>query len=457
MGGWAIIYSIAFSPDSATLAAGIGNSRGGVLLWNVKTGNKVASFGVGSYPAQIFDIYSIAFSPDGSVLASGSRDGTVKLWSIETETQITAFSHVASVWSVSFSPDGTTLASGTKVGTIELWDITPFLSKQTIDDKDEITISEIMVASNKGRLPQWIELHNRSHTLPVNLKGWTLEIQNYRSENFNGDQNITITLKEKSIKPQETLLIVSKQGRASKQFRDEQIYNLNTLHPNLQDTVLSEEGFYMKLSNTAGKLIDEVGNLDGKKNTNDKLAWRLPTGIAKDGARSSMIRRQNEVTPFFGTKASGWITAKNTKLTAKTTHYYGHPNDIGAPGLGSGEALPVTLSRFRADRTKTGVILKWTTESEIDNAGFNILRSEKKNGTFKVINSKMIQGAGTTGERHTYTWTDSTAKPNTVYYYRIEDVSHAGVRQQLATVRLRGIVSASGKLITSWGDVKKQE
>ncbi len=122
-----------------------------------------------------------------------------------------------------------------------------------------------------------------------------------------------------------------------------------------------------------------------------------------------------------------------------------------------GDPLPVTLSDFQAKYTDTGVILKWTTESELNNAGFYIYRSETKDGEFKVLNSKLIQGAGTTGERNNYTWTDTTAKPNTVYYYRIEDVSHAGVRQQLATVRLRGLVSASGKLITSWGDVKMQE
>ena len=116
--------------------------------------------------------------------------------------------------------------------------------------------------------------------------------------------------------------------------------------------------------------------------------------------------------------------------------------------------LPVTLSRFRADRIETGVILKWTTESEIDNAGFNILRSETKDGIFKVVNSKLIQGAGTTGKRNEYIWTDTTTKPNTVYYYQIEDVSHAGVREQLATVRLRGLVSARGKLTTIWADLK---
>ncbi len=119
------------------------------------------------------------------------------------------------------------------------------------------------------------------------------------------------------------------------------------------------------------------------------------------------------------------------------------------------DPLPVTLSHFRAEQTEAGVVLKWITESELDNAGFYIYRSETKSGEFKVVNPTMIQGAGTTGERTEYNWTDTTAEPNTVYYYRIEDVSHAGVREQLATVRLRGLVSASGKLMTSWADIKE--
>ena len=129
----------------------------------------------------------------------------------------------------------------------------------------------------------------------------------------------------------------------------------------------------------------------------------------------------------------GWISALHTELATNTTTYYGHPDDIGAPGIKSGGALPVTLSHFRAERTDTGVVVKWTTESELNNAGFNILRSETKNGEFKVINLKgIISGHGTTNERHTYTWTDITAKPNVAYYYRIEDISHAGVRKPVS-------------------------
>lgn len=90
----------------------------------------------------------------------------------------------------------------------------------------------------------------------------------------------------------------------------------------------------------------------------------------------------------------------------------------------------------------------------LNNYAFHSCNSATKDGEFKVVNMSMIQGAGTTGERNEYVWTDSTAKPNTVYYYRIEDVSHAGVRQQLATVRLRRLMSAGNKLIQMWGDLK---
>ena len=123
----------------------------------------------------------------------------------------------------------------------------------------------------------------------------------------------------------------------------------------------------------------------------------------------------------------------------------------------SSEPVPVTLSLFRAEHTDAGVILKWTTESELDNAGFYIYRSQTRDGTFKVVNPTLIQGAGTTSERNKYTWTDTTAKPNVAYYYRIEDISHAGERKQLATVRMRGLVSASGKLTTRWADLKVQQ
>ena len=95
---------------------------------------------------------------------------------------------------------------------------------------------------------------------------------------------------------------------------------------------------------------------------------------------------------------------------------------------------------------------------QLNNAGFNLLRSESRDGVFTVINTDgLIQGHGTSSEQHVYSYTDKTAKPNVVYYYRIEDVSFDGAQQTLTTVRLKGHISATGKLTTTWGDLKLEE
>ena len=102
------------------------------------------------------------------------------------------------------------------------------------------------------------------------------------------------------------------------------------------------------------------------------------------------------------------------------------------------------------------IILSWITESELENAGFNILRSQSKQGPFVKVNPKLIQGAGTIGERSSYTWKDTTAKPNVEYYYRIEDVSYAGKRQTLTTTRLKGLISVKNRFTTRWAQLKSR-
>ena len=311
-----------------------------------------------------------------------------------------------------------------------------------------VFISEIMFASKRGTLPQWIELYNPS-TQSVNLENWTLEIRNL------GNVPITIRITNKTIEPQQTFLIVSKQGLFSFFFQKTPVY-IN------RRVGLSEEGFHLKLSNNSDELVDEIGNLSPSGN---EVIWeKLPQSMTKDRRRVSMIRRYNFGKERSGTLKFGWISAKQTKFATfdKSPFYYGDETDIGGPGVTTYHArskeamLPVTLSHFRAEQTEAGILLKWTTESEIDNAGFYILRSETENGEFKIVNPSLIQGAGTTSERNTYTWTDTTAKPNVAYYYRIEDVSHAGAREQSATIRMRGFVSASGKFTTSWANLKTQ-
>jgi WD40 repeat protein len=69
-------------------------------------------------------VMSVAFSPDSKTLASGSADQTIKLWDVATgKVQATLKEHTDMVGSVAFSPDGKTLASGSLDNTIKLWDV----------------------------------------------------------------------------------------------------------------------------------------------------------------------------------------------------------------------------------------------------------------------------------------------------------------------------------------------
>ena len=361
-----------------------------------------------------------------------------------------------------------------------------FTAAATSDPPDiapeKVTISEIMFASKgKGnRLPQWIELNNSSDT-DVDLEGWTLEIHRIFglsegdqplpssvNDTEGGTLEITtniippghiqqytrFTFPERSIKPQETLLIASNRSVDSS-LKLGQVYVLDL--KDFLSTLRHEQAFYLKLSNKTGELVDEVGNFNILTNRPD---WSLPNSVTEDGHRASMIRRHDNGAPRPGTEKNAWISAIKTNLADSSGTFYGHSNDIGAPGIkggrGKGEALPVQLSSFRAERTDAGIAITWSTESELDNAGFTIHRSKTQNGVFRSIHARLILGAGTTGEKNDYMFVDTTAEPGVIYYYQIEDISFGGVRQTLATTRSRGDFSAKGKFTTTWGSLKGQ-
>ena len=328
--------------------------------------------------------------------------------------------------------------------------------------KGSVTISELMFASGGGTLPQWIELYNRSKTEVLNLNRWKLELQNINSAALVGRPVVTLTLGEQLLQPNQTVLIVAGDARASSRSHlpADRIYNLFALHQkNLRvktprDTFLSADGFTLKLTDRDGTLVDEVGNTDGNRRTNDAPAWALPVS-PEAGVRSSLVRRYDKGIARNGKERASWVLASNIGAIDGAL-YYGHATDLGTPGWREGGALPVELSGFSVSRTESGaVVLTWQTESEVENAGFNLRRSERRAGDFTLINAALIAGAGTTGERQTYTFTDTSATPGVEYYYQLEEVSFAGKPQTLAMRLLRGPVSAANRQLRTFGEVKK--
>lgn len=322
----------------------------------------------------------------------------------------------------------------------------------------DISISEIMYDPGpRGSLAQWIELYNSSLTEAINLKGWELTIRNQRGEAVNYTY-ASITFEDAVILPNQTLLIVSKRAQQSDDLSSNRIYNLYTLHRDdlgltrQAPLVLSSTAFYLQLMD-GRTVVDAVGNLSPRRGSQEKV-WDLPATDPEQ--RRSIIRVYDRAAAEDGDSVEGW---SQFPLKGKDATYYGTKTDLANPGYRKGGPLPVSLSSFRPVRMETGeVLIRWKTESELNNAGFNILRSESRDGDFTVINTEgIIPGHGTSSEMHIYSYTDKTAKPNVIYYYRIEDVSFDGAQQTLTTVRLKGDVSATGKLTTMWGELKSQE
>jgi hypothetical protein len=95
-------------------------------------------------------------------------------------------------------------------------------------------------------------------------------------------------------------------------------------------------------------------------------------------------------------------------------------------GSANDSSLPVFLNSFSANVTQSGILLRWQTESEVNNAGFYICRSENKEGQFQRI-SPLIQGAGNTNELQKYDFIDHNVLEGKTYYYLIEDMDINGV------------------------------
>ena len=115
------VETIAFSPDSSTLASSGYSPNGIIRLWDTDTAKLR-----GTLDGSEEEILVLAFSPDGTILASsgGWPDYRIRLWDVAThQPRDTRFDNTGAPYALSFSPDGKTLVSGGGDNTVRLWDV----------------------------------------------------------------------------------------------------------------------------------------------------------------------------------------------------------------------------------------------------------------------------------------------------------------------------------------------
>ena len=89
------------------------------------------------------------------------------------------------------------------------------------------------------------------------------------------------------------------------------------------------------------------------------------------------------------------------------------------------QPTPVVLSSFNAAIIDNSPTLNWTTQSETDNLGWNVYRSDSDFiEQSSQINQQLIDGAGTTTEPTHYEFTDGyDVAPTNTYWYWLESVN----------------------------------
>jgi WD40 repeat protein len=117
------LVGLVVSPDGKLLAAA--DAQGTVTLLQVGSIRRFAPKPRHTLRGHEAIVLSLAFSPDSATLLTGSGDGTVRLWDVAFGKERASFRwHTKWVTCVAFAPDGMTAAAGSEDHTVVVWDIT---------------------------------------------------------------------------------------------------------------------------------------------------------------------------------------------------------------------------------------------------------------------------------------------------------------------------------------------
>jgi WD40 repeat protein/serine/threonine protein kinase len=115
------VAGAAFSPrDGRTVLTA--SHDGTIRLWDVETGSEITP--PGGFRGHTGKVNCVGFSPDGATAVSAGFDGNVFLWDVASGTRVGLLKgHTDWVWRAAFSPDGRRVVSGSKDGTVRVWEV----------------------------------------------------------------------------------------------------------------------------------------------------------------------------------------------------------------------------------------------------------------------------------------------------------------------------------------------
>lgn len=198
----------------------------------------------------------------------------------------------------------------------------------------------------------------------------------------------------------------------------------NTLYGGMICQYIPEYGIPANISELLGSQIWK---------TSDNVTW---TQVTDNGFGDTNIINFEGFATF-----DGKLYVSGSKGASST------PSGLGGAKIyrlqATAPATLISLRTFEAKGFWREIILTWETASEIDNAGFNIYRSESAGGEYLKINGALIPAKGSAAQGAAYKFFDRSVERGKTYYYKLEDIDLNGKST------LHGPVSATPRWI--WG------
>jgi len=177
----------------------------------------------------------------------------------------------------------------------------------------------------------------------------------------------------------------------------------------------------LTVSNPVGdpNVIDFVGYGNG---TN---AYEGTGPAPQLGITSSVRRLDNDGNNTYGMNGNGWDSDDNF------LNLYFEPDIVTVP------PLPVELSYFSAKVSENGINLKWRTETEVNNYGFEVERSQMSNVNGQTEWRKLgfVTGNGNSNSPKDYSFVDEKVLAGK-YQYRLKQIDTDGQFEYSKTIEV---------------------
>lgn len=186
----------------------------------------------------------------------------------------------------------------------------------------------------------------------------------------------------------------------------------------------------------AGIATNNTGNNYTNTTLDDEATVDLTSGSSP---YTGSFRPDNNLQVFDGKHSNGTWTLRcyvNNYLNAGAINSW----NLQISYTTNDASLPVKLTSFTVQAELNGALLKWKTESEIENQGFTIMRSAEKDGVYTEIASyktdESLSGHGTVSYSNGYSYQDHTVEEGNTYWYKLIDTDFSGRQIEHAAVRV---------------------